>query len=181
MKAELLRGGRESGASGAYGVAGPSLESGGVAGAPQSAEPEGSAGQAPVEGPGTADDESPEETPNPSGRMTGSVSREHIEAILSGLQRSKLALSSALQRADEWRLEGSTLVISFTSRYLSDVVQSDLPTVMDKARQIITPELTIQIETREDSETSEPAESDEETRVDMVRRVFRGEVIQGEE
>jgi hypothetical protein len=72
-------------------------------------------------------------------------------------------------------------VISFSTRYLSDVVQSDLSTVTEKARESIAPELTVRIETREDAETPEPSGDREETNVDVVRRVFRGEVIQGEE
>lgn len=177
MKAELLRGG---GTPSSRSVAasersvGPETESGSVSRRPVATntgapEDDGNGGN------------QPEDPPRPTGRTSGAVSTQHIEAILSGLQRSKLALSSALQKADEWRLEESTLVISFSTRYLSDVVQSDLSTVTEKARESIAPELTVRIETREDAETPEPSGDREETNVDVVRRVFRGEVIQGEE
>lgn len=115
------------------------------------------------------------------------------QGIITGLKRKKLALSSTLEKAEAWRWEGNTLIIVFRNKFSADLVQADLSLVTQKVREVVGREVevvvrfessrseqedTVRNRIEEGVPESASLEGGKEDRIEIARKVFRGEIIQ---
>ncbi|HOV38345.1 MAG TPA: DNA polymerase III subunit gamma/tau [Spirochaetales bacterium] len=106
---------------------------------------------------------------------------EQKKAIILGLKK-KVTLSSTLEKSEDWRWEGDTLIIHFKSKFSADYVLSEISAVVQKVKEVLGREVEVVI--RYDPPTEKPVEESvrkpdaEEDRVEIARKVFRGEIIQ---
>ncbi|MFQ3620330.1 MAG: DNA polymerase III subunit gamma/tau [Spirochaetales bacterium] len=125
-------------------------------------------------------------------RSPEELSPEQWKAIVTGIRRKKLALSSALEKAESYRLEGNTLIVIFKNKFSADLVQADATTVSQKAKEVLgrfvevlvycdTPKAgSSKVEQREGEQGGEDfadSRKREEDRVEIARKVFRGEIL----
>ena len=104
------------------------------------------------------------------------------QGIITSLKRKKLTLSSTLEKAEAWRWQGNVLIIVFRNKFSADLVQADLPLVTQKVREVVGREVEVVVRFENRSEEGVPesslAEGGKEDRIEIARKVFRGEIIQ---
>ncbi len=109
---------------------------------------------------------------------TGPEPLQAIKKISEGLRREKPALSSALDRVLSASQEGDDLVITFSSRdrFQGEVVQNDKEMLTARVAALL-PAVKRVRSTYTEAHV-EPVKVDQ--RVELLRKVFRGEVVKGE-
>lgn len=104
------------------------------------------------------------------------------QGIITSLKRKKLTLSSTLEKAEAWRWQGNVLIIVFRNKFSADLVQADLPLVTQKVREVVGREVEVVVRFENRTEEGVPetslAEGGKEDRIEIARKVFRGEIIQ---
>ena len=104
------------------------------------------------------------------------------QGIITSLKRKKLTLSSTLEKAEAWRWLGNVLIIVFRNKFSADLVQADLPLVTQKVREVVGREVEVVVRFENRTEEGVPetslAEGRKEDRIEIARKVFRGEIIQ---
>jgi len=96
--------------------------------------------------------------------------------LLGELKRKKLTLSSALEKATVWQLDGDQLVIFFNNDFPARVVRQEQKVITEKIKEMTGWNLKLQIKVEEAEMEESPLVDDQ---VQAVKKVFRGEVIQG--
>jgi len=99
-------------------------------------------------------------------------------AVIQWFKKEKLALSSTLEKAKAWKMEGDKCTIYFQDSYSANLVKQELPEIKKKAREFFGGAIDIAIALEERDEDCSSEDSDEG--VDRVKKVFRGEIIEGE-
>jgi DNA polymerase III subunit gamma/tau len=105
------------------------------------------------------------------------VPADTIDDIIQSLRKNKLALSSALEKAVSWKLVGNTLQLVFDSTYSGNAVKGDLLPVKEKASEILNKKVNIKVLIVNPLEDSS---HNVDENIELVKRVFRGEVISGD-
>ena len=105
------------------------------------------------------------------------LSVETITGIIQLLRKNKLALASALEKATSWKLVGNKLKLTFDSTYSGNAVKGDILLIKEKASEILDKNIDIEVSI-ESSSSSASNEVDEN--IELVKRVFRGEVVNGD-
>lgn len=98
--------------------------------------------------------------------------------LVALIRKKKLALSSALEKAVSWKLEGDTLQILFDSTFSASFVRQDIGEVTEKARELLARPVKVTAEVRENGVQGQDALTDEQ--VELVKKVFRGQIVKGE-
>jgi DNA polymerase-3 subunit gamma/tau len=112
--------------------------------------------------------------PPPGGGDPLAALRKTVEA----LRREKPALASAVDKAEAAAREGEEIVLTFSSRdrFQGEVVQKDREMLAGRISQILPGVTRLRLAYRDVK--TEAARVDE--RVELVKKVFRGEVVKGE-
>ncbi len=97
--------------------------------------------------------------------------------VIGSLRKSKLALSSALDSAIGWELGEDALTILFETGYTANKVREDLPAVLEAVEQTVGIKVKIVVLVKGGAGSAERGPRNEQ--IDLVKRVFRGEVIKG--
>jgi DNA polymerase-3 subunit gamma/tau len=113
----------------------------------------------------------------PEEEIPEELSAEAINMIIQALRKNKLALSSALEKAISWKLFGATLHLTFDSTYSGNSVKGDLLPVKKKVSEVLDEEIDIEVSIVAPEQGS-ASNIDED--VELVKRVFRGEIVNGE-
>ncbi len=96
--------------------------------------------------------------------------------LMGELKRKKLTLSSALEKATAWQLDGDRLVIYFNNDFPARVVRQEQKVITEKINEMMGWNLKLLIKVEEAEMEESPLVDDQ---VQAVKKVFRGEVIQG--
>ena len=104
---------------------------------------------------------------------------EHRRRLIPQVRKTNIALAAALEKAAHWnwRPETGTLSVAFGTPYETDLVKSQSETVRRAALAAGLPPL--KLETRTETRTRERNNHGPGTRAELVRQVFRGQVIKG--
>ncbi len=141
--------------------------------------PVGAAGAVPGGGGPEAAEEGGEEAVEPAG-PAGSAAGEggFLEQLLESLRKDKLALVSSIQKADAVQLQGEELTLSFQARdkFSGEMVLRERETLTERCGQLLSRRVRVRVQFLE----SAPAAEVRDGRVDLVKKVFRGEVVQKE-
>jgi DNA polymerase-3 subunit gamma/tau len=118
------------------------------------------------------------------------ITSEQVNAIVTRVKSTKLALSTALEKAVVWQMSESELTIEFDSEYPASHARGEEELIRTAAIEVLGRPVLVRITVATD-ETADPedhsgtagddsAQPDvQDSKVDMVRRVFRGEVVDG--
>jgi len=99
--------------------------------------------------------------------------------VVGGLRKSKLNLSSALEKAVSWHLSGDELTLTFDNGFSATLVSEETVVVSAKVQEVLGRAVKISVKIRDGNEEEPAAHADE--KVELVKKIFRGEVIQGGE
>ena len=118
---------------------------------------------------GSADDARPASPPRQ--RL---LEAEKVEEIVTIVRDNKVALASVLDKAVRWELDDAHVTIVFDGAYAANAVKQDITFVRDVVRNALDEAVNVTVTV--ESNDGEPREIDE--KVELVRKVFRGEVVQ---
>jgi len=103
---------------------------------------------------------------------------EERQALLIGeVRRSHLSIGAALEKARRWEWTDHTLLLIFNSSYEAAVVKNEAETLRRAGISAGLPSFSV--DTRTEAPREEEAENSESPRVELVRQVFRGQIIKG--
>ncbi len=101
---------------------------------------------------------------------------EQIGSIIDSIKKQKLALSSALEKAVLWKRNGENITLLFNSTYSANFVTSDLSSIRETISEILG--INVHVSVLVSNEKSSQNQS-LDTSVEMVKKVFRGEIVKG--
>ena len=104
---------------------------------------------------------------------------EAAKKVADALRREKPALASALEKAESAVREGDDLVLTLSTRdrFQGEVVLKDREMLLARFSAVLPGLVKLRLAYRE--VTAEAARVDE--RVELVKKVFRGEIVKGED
>ncbi len=160
-----------------------SRPAGGQAGAglqeQENTEVAGSAAAAPPRGahPQSAPSES---TPPAAGKDNGAamvLASEQVEQIIAAVKKHKLTLASLLEKVVRWQLADDTLELVFDTQYPAQTVKNEIAVVREAVQGVLDEPLQTAVRVVKLDEDEEQHQTDQ--RVEIVKKVFRGEIIGG--
>ena len=106
---------------------------------------------------------------------------EQATDIILRIRPSRLALSTALEKASRWTLSDTELTIYFTSQYPANAARGEEEVIRNAAADVLGKPVLVRIRVDADGSDADTGAEDPEqdSKVDMVKRVFRGEIVDG--
>ncbi|MFP4302467.1 MAG: DNA polymerase III subunit gamma/tau [Spirochaetaceae bacterium] len=132
--------------------------------------------------PAWSTEEAPPPTPaygTPTGHHTFVLEQEKVVEIVVKVRKQKPALGAALEKATGWELDEESLTLVFGDAFSARGVQQERSFVEEIVQEALDEEVSLQVEVR-GNEAQGGAQAASDENVEMVKKVFRGEVI-GEE
>lgn len=99
--------------------------------------------------------------------------------VIATIRERKLALGSILEKAVDWVLHDGALVLQFNNGYHARAVKQDSRMIRATVSEITGDDRPVKAAVLHD-ESAEQSEEKHSAQVDLVKRVFRGEVIEGD-
>jgi DNA polymerase-3 subunit gamma/tau len=107
------------------------------------------------------------------------LSADDVTAIVKRIRSTRLALSTSLERARQWRLDERELQVVFDSEYPANAARGEEEVIRMAAAEILNQPVLVRIAVEADP-TGPEDDSHADEKVEMVKRVFRGEIVEGE-
>ena len=145
----------------------------------------GGAGQGSQDGletaPGSVTAGGPAARPQPAHpeiRQVDEVDEERVASIIARIRKTRLTLASALEKASEWNIADSELSILFESEYPANAARGEEEFLRTVAAEMLGRPVIVRIVVRSEAPDRDEEQQDEhESQAEMVKRVFRGEII----
>ncbi len=126
---------------------------------------------------------------DPSSVIFQGISTDEVEQIVARFRTQRISVASLLTRARLWNLSETDLTIGFVDDFGASSLESDREAVQQAAMAVLhreTLRVKIVVGDRRDWLNDEPSvekptETPADERVEMVRRVFRGEIMEEDE
>ncbi len=96
--------------------------------------------------------------------------------VIDTIRRTRLSLATTLEKTGAWSISGDEMAIPCPSQFHAESIKRELPQIVGAVQAIVGRALRVQVRTAADDVEDE---NDEETdaRVAMIKRVFRGEIV----
>ena len=107
------------------------------------------------------------------------LSSEQREAVLERVRKQKLTLAAAVDQAVGWRQAGDSISFSFDNGYTASVVKNDRAIIQEAILGVTGKKYIIEVEVVQTKTAHGEEHHDLTKQVDAVKKVFRGEVING--
>ena len=103
------------------------------------------------------------------------LNQEEREAIMASIRKKHLSLASSLDKVTSWRVEDETLILTVQNNFDAVNIQREQQKMLDSVSAALGKPHRIRFDTGTEG-AGEDAVSNEEG-VEMIRRVFRGEIV----
>jgi len=102
-----------------------------------------------------------------------------LERLIRAVKSEKLALASSLQKVDSWSLEDELLILVFKAgdKYSGEHVANEKDVLAVRAGELLSRPVRIEVRFKKQTGGGSRKVGNQ---VEMVRKVFRGEIVQGE-
>lgn len=107
--------------------------------------------------------------------LPGELEAEKSDAVIVAVRKNKLTLGSNLEKALAWQLQEDELVVSFETAYAANAVKQDAEVVSHVASGVLGRKVRLRVQIVRQEESGE---GHQDPRVELVRKVFRGDVVQ---
>ena len=104
-----------------------------------------------------------------------------LEKLSEKLQKRKLSLAAALDKAVHCSLKDDGIHIWFNHQYPANFVRDHKQMLMETAEDILGRKAVVHIQLQEDDASDGTSKKKLDSDIDLIKRVFRGEIVQGEE
>jgi DNA polymerase-3 subunit gamma/tau len=111
------------------------------------------------------------------------LDHDQVAAIIQCVRPARLALSTALERAVRWEMADAELLIIFGNEYPANAARGEEEVIRNAAADVLgKPVLVrIKVDVSASPSTAPPEEGTQDENVEMVKRVFRGEIVEEEQ
>ncbi|MFW6214170.1 MAG: DNA polymerase III subunit gamma/tau [Spirochaetota bacterium] len=111
------------------------------------------------------------------------LDHDQVTAIIQRVRPARLALSTALERALRWEMADAELRIIFGSEYPANAARGEEEVIRNAAADVLGKPTLVRIKVDTALSAREPAPTDgpSDENVEMVKRVFRGEIVEEEQ
>jgi DNA polymerase-3 subunit gamma/tau len=99
--------------------------------------------------------------------------------LLKHLKSANMSLYAALSKAERWELSDKVLTLTFNSLFESSFVTRESSFIIDEIKKLFSMEIRIDT-ISEIGEVSEKTQNQSDPQVDLVKTVFRGQLLGGE-
>jgi len=103
-----------------------------------------------------------------------------IEKVIDEVRQSP-TLASTLGKVCTWKVEGNQLRLSCDSNYAMRKLKEDVAILKEKVSEVLGTRLEIKVEVQDTSLTAEEEHQSRDDQVELVKKVFRGEIVDGVE
>lgn len=104
-------------------------------------------------------------------------SRQKQEVLAGQLKRTNLTLAAALDKALEWKWDENALLLTFASSYEAVLVKNEAETLRRAGSEAGLG--TFSVDTRTELKKNDKDSASESSRVELIRQVFRGQILKG--
>ncbi|HUX14048.1 MAG TPA: DNA polymerase III subunit gamma/tau [Spirochaetia bacterium] len=108
-------------------------------------------------------------------RLPNELEKAQVEAVVAAVRKNKLTLGSNLEKALAWQLENDELVVSFDTAYAANAVKQDTDVVSHVSSGVLGRKVRLRVQI---VRPEEQKNQNSNPRVELVRKVFRGDVVQ---
>jgi len=131
----------------------------------------------------TADYDVESSEPDIAHSSLAGLDHDQVAAIIQRVRPARLALSTALERAVRWEMAEAELLIIFGSEYPANAARGEEEIIRNAAADVLGKPTLVRIKVDASATpTATPADpGNEDESVEMVKRVFRGEIVEEEE
>ncbi len=105
---------------------------------------------------------------------------EKVEAMIGTIRKHNLTLATQLAKATSWSLEGTELRVTFSKRFEAESARGGEETLRQVAREILDTPVLVRIQVDEADVQAPPEGSELSSSAEAVKKVFRGEVVDGD-
>ena len=118
--------------------------------------------------------------PAPSPKIHRLLAQNEIEKVIDEVRQSP-TLASTLGKVCTWKVEGDQLRLSCDSNYAMRKLKEDVAVLKEKVSEVLGTRLEIKVEVQDTSQTAEEKNHSRDDQVELVKKVFRGEIVDGVE
>lgn len=106
---------------------------------------------------------------------------KEIDAVIEEV-KERPSLASALHHVNVWELEGSRLELRCDTNYSVHKLQEEIATLKPVAETVLghNVKITLKVQTTSSSDNENPSDDHGDSQVNLVKKVFRGTIIEGE-
>ncbi len=116
----------------------------------------------------------------PASPVSRTLGKNEIEKVIDEVKQSP-TLASTLGKVCTWKIEGDHLRLACDSNYAMRKLKEEVSVLKDKITEVLGTRLEIKVEVRDTSETAEAGPDNKDDQVELVKKVFRGEIVDGAE
>ena len=102
---------------------------------------------------------------------------EQVDRIIATVKQEKLTLASLLEKVVRWELIGDKLKLVFDAQYPAETVREEIAALNEAVQTVLDEPLQSEVWVEKLDDSDQRRHTDE--RVEMVKKVFRGEIIGG--
>ncbi|MBU8913125.1 MAG: hypothetical protein KOO61_03820, partial [Spirochaetales bacterium] len=112
-------------------------------------------------------------------RTMSELSPGQVSDVLERIRHTKLALASALEKAIEWNIGDTELTVTFDSEYPANAARGEEETIRTVVMEIVGRPVLVRIVVRSEAPSDQAVAENarQDSQAEMVKRVFRGEVV----
>lgn len=109
------------------------------------------------------------------------IDKKISENIYNKLKRKKLALASALMKASKWNLEDGILYLVYEKKdkFSAELVLKETSVVEEAVSEELDCSIKAKIEYIENNTDVNPDKNEDDEKVEMAKKIFKGEIIKG--
>ena len=107
----------------------------------------------------------------------GELSSDQRESVMLSIRKKHLTLASSLEKVTSWRVEGETLVLTCGSGFDAAHIRREQQKIFDAVSTGLGRAFRIVLKSDRESGEEEKEKNPAEEGVEMIRRVFRGEIV----
>ncbi|MDC7125299.1 MAG: hypothetical protein PQJ46_07020, partial [Spirochaetales bacterium] len=108
-----------------------------------------------------------------------SLSDRDKQSILESIRKQKLTLAASVEQAVQWNMNGGKLKFDFENGYTASVVKKDKKLIQEIIKNITGQDIMVEVEVVQSQASENEADQAINRQVDVVKKVFRGEIVNG--
>ena len=107
----------------------------------------------------------------------GELSNDQREAVMSSIRKKHLTLAASLEKVTSWRIDGESLVLTCGGSFDAANIRREQKKILEAVAAGLGRPYRVELIGDQDTYESAKKESPKEEGVEMIRRVFRGEIV----
>ena len=136
--------------------------------------------QTPAEGSESTDDAPDDDDHTELNGHFHGLTQQHVETMIESIRHHRLALATQLAKAVGWSLEGTELRVTFAKPFEAESARGEEETVRQVAREVLGSPVLVRIAVDENGGAAEDQGTPISQSAEAVKKVFRGEIVDGE-